>query len=156
MLIGVLLCGGIFIMAATLLRCILSLQDIKQIDTSTIWAIRETFVAIIAVNAPCIKPLFSSATWIGSTRETSKNQSGYPTGDSQSTSVFGRYKNRTKPSQLGSVDTNPGRASDEFILHDRGNQTQVNGTEESLSDEEGRRQKDGIQVTTMYEVRRDH
>lgn len=37
-----LLCGGIFVMAATLLRCILSLKDINSINNSTVWAIRET------------------------------------------------------------------------------------------------------------------
>lgn len=42
LIIGVLLCGGVFVMIATLLRCILSLQSINSINTSTIWAIRET------------------------------------------------------------------------------------------------------------------
>jgi hypothetical protein len=40
--IGVLLCSGVFIIIATLLRCILSLQSIQGINISTIWAIRET------------------------------------------------------------------------------------------------------------------
>ena len=40
--IGVLLCSGVFIIVATLLRCILSLQSIQGINVSTIWAIRET------------------------------------------------------------------------------------------------------------------
>ena len=42
LIIGLLLCGGVFVMIATLLRCILSLQSINSINTSTIWAIRET------------------------------------------------------------------------------------------------------------------
>ncbi|KAH7157622.1 hypothetical protein B0J13DRAFT_174877 [Dactylonectria estremocensis] len=68
LIIGVLLCSGVFIMIATLLRCILSLKDISGINTSTIWAIRETFVGIIAVNAAAIKPLFSASRWIGSSK----------------------------------------------------------------------------------------
>jgi hypothetical protein len=36
------LCTGIFIMTATLLRCILCLQDVSQINVGTIWSIRET------------------------------------------------------------------------------------------------------------------
>lgn len=40
--IGVLLCSGVFVMIAALLRCILSLKDIDGINVSTIWAIRET------------------------------------------------------------------------------------------------------------------
>lgn len=39
---GVWLCFGIFIVPATLLRCILCLQDISQINVGTIWSIRET------------------------------------------------------------------------------------------------------------------
>lgn len=71
-------------MIATLLRCILSLKNVAGIDNSTIWAIRETvrsprsktlgkeihtdnfrlqFVGLICVNAPCIKPFFSTSTW---------------------------------------------------------------------------------------------
>ncbi|EEU46894.1 uncharacterized protein NECHADRAFT_5929, partial [Fusarium vanettenii 77-13-4] len=64
LIIGVLLCSGVFIMIATLLRCVLSLRDIQGINTSTIWAIRETFVGIIAVNAAAIKPLFSASRWL--------------------------------------------------------------------------------------------
>lgn len=40
--IGVLLCSGVFIIVATILRCVLSLRDIQGINVSTIWAIRET------------------------------------------------------------------------------------------------------------------
>lgn len=41
-LFGIWLCSGVFIMVATLLRCILVLQDASQINVSTIWSIRET------------------------------------------------------------------------------------------------------------------
>jgi hypothetical protein len=40
--IGILLCSGVFIIVASLLRCVLSLQSIQGINVSTIWAIRET------------------------------------------------------------------------------------------------------------------
>jgi hypothetical protein len=40
---------------------VLSIQHITHIDTAGVWAIRETFVTIIAINAPCIRPLFGSA-----------------------------------------------------------------------------------------------
>jgi hypothetical protein len=73
-------------------------------------------------------------------------------------SVFGK----SKPSQLGSTrGTKLGeRSSGEFILRDTGHHTYVNdgrmGTTGSLSDEEaGQQPKDGIQVTTMYEIHRD-
>jgi hypothetical protein len=75
LLFGFWLCTGLFIMVATLLRCILCLQDVSQINVGTIWSIRETvrhvpsiliissrltiypqFVGILAVNLPVIKP----------------------------------------------------------------------------------------------------
>ncbi|KAF4998551.1 hypothetical protein FGRMN_3078 [Fusarium graminum] len=76
LLIGVLLCSGVFIMVATLLRCIYSLRDLEGINTSTIWAIRETFVAIIAVNAAAIKPLFSASRWLVSSKGSSHDKGG--------------------------------------------------------------------------------
>ncbi|KAF5657792.1 integral membrane protein PTH11 [Fusarium heterosporum] len=76
LLIGVLLCSGVFIMIATLLRCIYSLRDLEGINTSTIWAIRETFVAIIAVNAAAIKPLFSASRWLVSSKGSSRDKGG--------------------------------------------------------------------------------
>ncbi|KNG49332.1 sedlin protein [Stemphylium lycopersici] len=60
-LVSLLLCSGLFIITAAIIRCVLSIQNIRSIDTSGVWAIRETFVTIIAINAPCIKPLFSSS-----------------------------------------------------------------------------------------------
>ncbi|TQN68540.1 hypothetical protein CSHISOI_06905, partial [Colletotrichum shisoi] len=75
--IGLLLCSGVFVMIAALLRCILSLKDFEGINVSTIWAIRETFVGIIAVNAACIRPLFSSAHWLRSTKGSSGNNQKY-------------------------------------------------------------------------------
>lgn len=75
---GLWLCTGVFIMVATLLRCILCLQQADDINVGTIWSIRETvsphfpqsfiscsyadifslqqFVAIIAVNIPVLGP----------------------------------------------------------------------------------------------------
>lgn len=42
LLFGFWLNTGIFIMIATLLRCIICLQDVSQINVGTIWSIRET------------------------------------------------------------------------------------------------------------------
>lgn len=57
--LGLLLCSGMFVFIAALLRCIESLGAIGNIYNSTIWGIREVFVGICAVCAPGIKPLFS-------------------------------------------------------------------------------------------------
>lgn len=60
-LVGLLLCSGLFIITAAIIRCVLSIQNIRSIDTSGVWAIRETFVTIVAINAPVIKPMFGSS-----------------------------------------------------------------------------------------------
>ncbi|RHZ63410.1 uncharacterized protein CDV56_100707 [Aspergillus thermomutatus] len=156
LVIGVLLCGGVFVMCATLLRCILSLQSIDSINTSTIWAIRETFVAIIAVNAPCIKPLFSSSVWLGSSKDpSSKNAQRYGASGSYSLSVFGK----SKPDPLTSHTSKLGdHASDEFILREQSAPTFVNdvsgGHGRQADEESGKFTEGGIQVTTIYEVKR--
>ncbi|KAL6229649.1 hypothetical protein BDW75DRAFT_235036 [Aspergillus navahoensis] len=148
LVIGVLLCGGVFVMAATLLRCILSLQDINSINNSTVWAIRETFVAIIAVNAPCIKPLFSTSVWL---RSSSKDPS----------SGLGNYsKSKGRASLESGTVSKAGREGDEFGMLREANHrgaalasaSRDDGS--SFEDEENAR-KGGIQITTMYEVRRD-
>ncbi|KAH7030491.1 hypothetical protein B0J12DRAFT_732352 [Macrophomina phaseolina] len=59
LMVAVLLFSGIFIVVAAIIRCVMSVNDIRRIGTSGVWAIRETFVSIFAVNAPAIKPLFS-------------------------------------------------------------------------------------------------
>ncbi|BCS27973.1 uncharacterized protein APUU_61021S [Aspergillus puulaauensis] len=160
LIIGVLLCGGVFVMAATLLRCILSVKDINSINNSTVWAIRETFVAIIAVNAPCIKPLFSSSIWIrSSSKDPSSGRGAYgkSTGASFNLSNMGRSKHHTQLESTASKTA--GRDSDEFgMLRDTHNGSSAQagrGDNSSFSDEESGRKDGGIQVTTMYEVRRD-
>lgn len=79
LVISLLICSGVFVIIAALLRCILTLADAKQIGNSTIWASRETFVSIIAVSAPAIKPLFNQNRWIGSSHDKggSSNPGGY-------------------------------------------------------------------------------
>ncbi|KAF7155856.1 hypothetical protein CNMCM5623_008736 [Aspergillus felis] len=178
LVIGVLLCGGVFVMCAALLRCVLSLQSINSINTSTIWAIRETvrplapsqetaflsrekltnqFVALIAVNAPCIKPLFSSSVWLGSSKgPSSKNAHRYGASGSYSLSVFGK----SKPDPLTSQRSKLGdHASDEFILREQSQSgpTYMNdvsgGHGQHMDEESGKFSEGGIQVTTMYEVK---
>lgn len=77
-LFGFWLTTGIFIVAATILRCTLCLQDVSQINVGTIWSIRETFVGIIAVNFPVLKPFFSKAKNAVSSAKSSKEYASNP------------------------------------------------------------------------------
>ncbi|KAF1936324.1 hypothetical protein EJ02DRAFT_438622 [Clathrospora elynae] len=54
---GLWICTGRFLMVAAVLRYILCLRDVSQINISTIWSIRETFLGIMAVNFPILIPI---------------------------------------------------------------------------------------------------
>ncbi|KAL7915345.1 hypothetical protein GGI35DRAFT_436665 [Trichoderma velutinum] len=87
------LCMGIFIIIATLLRCILCLKDVSSINLGTIWSIRETFVAIIAVNAPILGPWMTKKASVVATRGSKSNQSG-GTGSGPGLVTIGQQSNR--------------------------------------------------------------
>ncbi|KAK1723330.1 uncharacterized protein BDZ83DRAFT_580984 [Colletotrichum acutatum] len=166
--IGLLLCSGIFVMIAALLRCILSLKDIEGINVSTIWAIRETFVGIIAVNAACIRPLFSSSRWLRSTKGSSGANQKYPSsgdryghqlvtiggGGGQSADRSGLpAKKRYNKYSMTELDNN---SSEEQIVKssDSSNWPQNGGRDGSLnSTSSGQHGHGGIVVTTTYEVK---
>ncbi|OMP85196.1 hypothetical protein BK809_0003864 [Diplodia seriata] len=91
LLVAVLLFSGIFIVAAAIIRCVMSVNDIRHIGTSGIWAIRETFVSLFAVNAPAIKPLFSRSrhNLSGSSKDKSTSAGGGKYGGGHSRSHGG-------------------------------------------------------------------
>ncbi|CAH0002571.1 unnamed protein product [Clonostachys byssicola] len=77
-LLTVLLCSGIFVVVATILRSYYSLKSITTLPVAAGWTSRETFVAAVAVSIPGIKPLFSRSKWFKfrSTGEGGNYQSG--------------------------------------------------------------------------------
>ncbi|GME31041.1 uncharacterized protein LTHEOB_9422 [Neofusicoccum parvum] len=88
LMVAVLLFSSVFIVVAAIIRCVMSVNEIRKIGTSGAWAIRETFVSIFVVNAPAIKPLFSRNQWnksskgtSGSTSRTGPKLSRTPQGD---------------------------------------------------------------------------
>lgn len=81
-MISLLLCSGVFVMTAALLRCILSLSNKGNINNSTSWGVRETFVSVLATSAPMIRPIFSKSKWISSSPHnsprTGRDKSPFP------------------------------------------------------------------------------
>lgn len=63
--IGFLLSLGLFVIAMSLVRCILTIDNPATVNASSIWAMREGLVAIFAVNAPILNALFKTETWSG-------------------------------------------------------------------------------------------
>ena len=162
------LCSGVFIIIATLLRCILSLQSINGINVSTIWAIRETvshghkmieidanslqFVGIIATNAAAIKPLFSTSRWLSS----SKGNSTPYTNDNNShpLATIGGSSNMTpRPKRRRSMDyTDIDNSSEENIF--KPDLSHLRGETKVTSEPNARKGLPGhpITVTTQVDV----
>lgn len=156
-IISVLLCSGIFIMVATLLRCVLSLKDINGIDTSTIWAVRETFVAIVATNAAAIKPLFSASRWIGSSKGSSERykSSGYASNGYPLATIAGGSSaacasaNRHRKMMVNDLEN----SSEEQIVKKGADYAGFkNDIRAGSTASEGSMHRDGIMVTRTYEV----
>ncbi|KAF2745776.1 hypothetical protein M011DRAFT_405699 [Sporormia fimetaria CBS 119925] len=124
------LCTGVFIVIATLLRCILCLQDVNQINVGTIWSIRETFVGIIAVNLPVLKPFLTRATRrITSIKDskTKPRESDDPVGD---VLRFSKVQRRGKKRSVHALTENDDSSQEHIV----GNRTQSSATAESTSD----------------------
>ncbi|KAK4108571.1 hypothetical protein N656DRAFT_761243 [Canariomyces notabilis] len=169
MFIGILLCSGVFIMIAAVLRCVLSLRDIEGINISTIWAIRETFVGIIAVNAASIKPLFSATRWLTSSKGSGDRYNANSSGKDGHAlaTIGGSGAPRNPPSKNRYLETELADppSSEEHIVGsgnknstDYGNGFHPNngGFHSSIragsTTSERSGHHDGITVTTTYEV----
>ncbi|KEZ44907.1 hypothetical protein SAPIO_CDS2254 [Scedosporium apiospermum] len=155
--IGVLLCSGVFIMVATLLHCIESIKDIEGIGTSTIWGIRETFVGIIAVNAPAIKPLFTRSRWLKGSR--SGGSSTRPSGHTylHSSSRDPSHMLQTLSGRK-TAETMPGHnnSSEEMIVTKHGPEFQSNVAVEALDSPPVSGNKVIITTTFQVEVEQDN
>ncbi|KAI9731175.1 MAG: hypothetical protein M1834_005368 [Cirrosporium novae-zelandiae] len=73
-MVGIILCSGIFVVVAAILRCYFSIVSIAELSNAVRWALRESFVAITAVNAPAIRPLFSPQRWLSSSGQYSNQR----------------------------------------------------------------------------------
>ncbi|KAF7554023.1 hypothetical protein G7Z17_g3224 [Cylindrodendrum hubeiense] len=141
------------------------LLDISGINTSTIWAIRETFVGIIAVNAAAIKPLFSASRWIGSSKGSSdrykssgygSNKYGHPLG---TIGGSGAHPSANSSNRHRKMMTDLGEnSSEEHIVQkaDFAKKPDYNGYQNDIRAEstnsDGASHQNGIMVTREYEV----
>ncbi|KAF5026131.1 hypothetical protein F66182_1779 [Fusarium sp. NRRL 66182] len=158
LMIGALLCSGVFIMVATLLRCVYSLRDIQGINTSTIWAIRETFVAIVAVNAAAIKPLFSASRWLVSSKGSSRdkgttsyiNRHGHPLRTIGGSGMSAGISSNRHQTYMAKLDDNSSEeliiSKSEFAGYSKPN-IRAGSTTRGQSGSQ-----DGIMVTKTYQV----
>jgi hypothetical protein len=77
-LLFLLLCTGIFVMIAAILRVVFVFKN-ADAATPAIWACRETLVAMVVSNAPLIRPMLSARWWRGDyTNSNMQRSSSYP------------------------------------------------------------------------------
>jgi hypothetical protein len=63
LVIGALLCSGLFVIAAAIIRAVLTLGSTPSGLNINRWGVRETIVGLITVNAPILRPLFNKSFW---------------------------------------------------------------------------------------------
>ncbi|GAB1218634.1 hypothetical protein ATERTT37_007897 [Aspergillus terreus] len=148
----VLFSGGIFVMAAGILRCVLIVTaGANGASQAGSWACRETFVAVIIGNAPMIYPLVrriaKRAGWYVSTLTTGRgtHSQSYPLSESDAHDRSTMHSKRRKfRHPLSIPDTQWQTVSDEqMILPGRGQQPPTCTAE---WDNQSRRSTDGIKV----------
>lgn len=61
--IGALLSSGVFIIAAALIRAVLTLDARPSTVNINRWGVRETIIGLLSVNIPILRPLFSTSFW---------------------------------------------------------------------------------------------
>ncbi|PGH36151.1 hypothetical protein GX50_01006 [[Emmonsia] crescens] len=158
LLFGLWLCTGIFIVIATLLRCIICLGDVASINLGTIWSIRETFVAIIAVNVPVLKTLFTKIFRLATTGSASRDTKS-PTNDShQLTRIERQKKQKRIRIEMGLTtmeDNSEERIVQEFDPNSKNNDYVISaGSVETVDSD--RREPAEIHVTTSYNVSQNY
>jgi hypothetical protein len=76
--IGVLLCSGLFVIAAAIIRAVLTLGSTPSGLNINRWGVRETIVGIITVNAPILRPMFNRSFWSKSNYQASRDAEETP------------------------------------------------------------------------------
>ena len=61
--IALLLCSGLFVISAAIIRVVLTLGTNPSALNINRWGVRETIVGIVAVNLPILKPLCNKSFW---------------------------------------------------------------------------------------------
>ena len=118
--IGLLLCSGLFVITAAIIRAVLTMGNAEEINNADIWGIRETFVSVIAVSAPAIRPLFSPGRWVTKSSDASKGLAYNMASKTAGTELV-TNKEWNDSSKKGFNTTQavrlPDDNSDEYIVH---------------------------------------
>lgn len=136
LVILLLLSSGAFVIAAAIIRAVLTLSASPSALTINGWGVRETIVGIITVNIPILRPLFIRAFW--TTGAVSRSS------DLRTTTAGG------KPSTIsGAYELTPS-INDGTTGFRMGGRTSADGSQESIIGKKNSPAK--VTVHTTYEI----
>ncbi|KAF2008696.1 hypothetical protein BU24DRAFT_381647 [Aaosphaeria arxii CBS 175.79] len=128
--IGLLICSGLFVITAAIVRAVLTLGSTPSGLNINRWGVRETIVGILTVNLPILRPMFKRSFW---------RSGGYVsdmTSYGQSRPTKNTYGHGTSQlrSKTGSKST--GRSDTDFVDIERSasGSSQVNLTDNGTGD----------------------
>lgn len=133
--IGILLSSGAFVIAAAIIRIVLTTSSNPSAISINSWGVRETIVGILTVNIPILRPLFNKDFWNGKKGSTNASSHGLSHGTAHKPQLV------TGPYELASSVDN-GRFG-------RKRQGSESGSQESII---GKPDPSGIAVQTTYQV----
>ncbi|KAK6071121.1 hypothetical protein SCUP234_09824 [Seiridium cupressi] len=144
LVVGLLICSGFFVIAAAIIRVVLTLGANPSGTNINRWGVRETIVGIVAVNIPILRPIFRKSFW--TTGQINSSSQG-------KTASGGRTRTTTYPSGLGPYEM---ASSLNESKHSRKNRDSFGGSEEFIIDKPDKNIKpkgNDVVVQTTYQVR---
>ncbi|KAK9413329.1 putative G-protein coupled receptors family 1 profile domain-containing protein [Seiridium unicorne] len=144
LVVGLLICSGFFVIAAAIIRVVLTLGANPSGTNINRWGVRETIVGIVAVNIPILRPIFRKSFW--TTGQINSSSQGKTASD-------GRTRTTTYPSGLGPYEM---ASSLNESKHSRKNRDSFGGSEEFIIDKPDKNIKpkgNDVVVQTTYHVR---
>ncbi|GME64489.1 Mg2+ transporter zinc transport protein [Neofusicoccum parvum] len=155
LIIAAFLLTGVFVIAAAVIRVVVTLGSNPSTTTINTWGVRETIVALVCVNAPMLRPLFLRRFWSTDTWHASSNNKsstgGFAgaTGDRSRRFTSGGYASRVV------ADEDGGRVLFDGSLRKEASEEGLNdaGSEEYIMKSMARENVDRVVVEYEVEVR---
>jgi hypothetical protein len=121
--IGALLCSGLFVIAAAIIRAVLTLGATPSGLNINRWGVRETIVGIVTVSAPILRPMFNRSFWSKDSYHGSRNAEethGWTSHTSRS-----RYGKGTFELRSGVTSARSGKVDAEVEVASNGSQENI-------------------------------
>ncbi|KAF6815465.1 hypothetical protein CMUS01_12440 [Colletotrichum musicola] len=110
--IAILICSGLFVIAAAIMRLAVTLGSNPSTITVNRWGVRECEIGLLAINAPNLRPLFTRRFWQWHYRPPARNSDPMASARRSRTTI-GRRRRRAlrQDSMLGWISSTKSRIS---------------------------------------------